>query len=59
MVIDILVGFGLLAPCAYFFGIVLDGGLIGAWLGLLIWFFLYAAGLTALFVRGRWQYIEI
>jgi len=59
MVVDVLVGFGLLAPCAYIFGIVLDGGLIGAWLGLLIWFFLYAAGLTALFVRGRWQYIEI
>jgi putative MATE family efflux protein len=59
MAVDIFVGFGLLAPCAYLFGIALDGGLIGAWLGLLVWFFLYAAGVTVLFVRGRWQYIDI
>lgn len=59
MLVDLFVGFGLLAPSAYFFGIVLDGGLIGAWLGLLVWFFLYAAGLAVLFVRGRWRDIEI
>ena len=59
MLVDVLVGFGLLAPCAYLFGIVLDGGLVGAWLGLLVWFFLYASGMVVLFVKGGWQSIEL
>jgi hypothetical protein len=38
---------------------VLDGGLLGAWTGLLIWFTLYAAVLTVMFLRGRWEEVRI
>ena len=59
MVADIVTGFGLLPPLAYLFGVVLDGGLLGAWYGLLIWFTLYAAGLTVMFLRGNWEKVRI
>jgi len=59
MLADILTGFGLLPPLAYLFGVVLDGGLLGAWYGLLIWFTLYAAGLTVMFLRGSWEKVRI
>ena len=59
MLADVVTGFGLLPPLAYLFGIVLGGGLLGAWTGLLIWFTLYAAVLTVMFLRGRWEEVRI
>ena len=53
MLVDIVTGFGLLPPLAYLFGIVLDGGLMGAWLALLTWFTLYAVGMSVLFCQKQ------
>jgi len=59
MMVDIITGFGLLPPLAYLFGIVLDGGLMGAWLALLTWFTLYAVGMVLLFVKSDWEEVKI
>lgn len=59
MLFDLMTGLCLLPPLAYLFGIVLDGGLVGAWIALLAWFSLYAVGMTVWFLRGDWQRIEV
>ena len=59
MLVDIFTGLLLMPPLAYLFGIIMGGGLTGAWVGLLIWFTLYAVALTVLFLRTRWQELEI
>ncbi len=59
MLVDLVTGFGLLPPLSYLFGIVLGGGLVGAWLALLVWFTLYAVGMVILFQRSRWEEVEI
>jgi len=59
MLVDIVTGFGLLPPMAYLFGIVMNGGLMGAWLALLIWFTLFAAGMVFLFVESDWEEVKI
>lgn len=59
MAVDIFTGFGLLPALAYLFGVVMDGGLIGAWLALLVWFTLFSLGMTFLFLRTRWEEIQL
>ncbi len=59
MLVDIVTGFGLLPPLAYLFGIVLNGGLMGAWLALLTWFTLYAVGMVLVFVKSDWEKVKI
>jgi putative MATE family efflux protein len=59
MLADLVTGFGLMPVLAYLFGVVLDGGLLGAWLALLLWFTLYAVIMTVLFVRGRWWKVRL
>jgi putative MATE family efflux protein len=59
MLVDIITGFGLLPPLAYLFGIVMNGGLMGAWLALLTWFTLYAVGMVLLFLRSNWKEVKI
>lgn len=59
MLVDVGCGLLLMPPLAYVFGITLDGGLLGAWIGLVVWFTLYAVLLIILFLRMRWQEIEI
>jgi MATE family multidrug resistance protein len=59
MLVDLVTGFGLLPPLSYLFGIVLGGGLVGAWLALLVWFTLYAVGMVILFQGSRWEEVEI
>lgn len=59
MLVDILTGFCLLPPLSYLFGITLGGGLIGAWLALLVWFTLYAVGMVILFQRSRWEEVTL
>ncbi len=55
MIVDVVTAWGLLLPCAWFFGVRLEWGLTGAWIGVLVWFFVYAVGVTAWFVRGGWR----
>ncbi|MCP4574258.1 MAG: MATE family efflux transporter [bacterium] len=54
MLADLITGFGLMPVLAYLFGVVLGGGLFGAWGALVLWFTLYAVIMVVLFVRGRW-----
>lgn len=59
MLVDVGCGLFLMPPLAYVFGITLGGGLLGAWMGLVVWFTLYALLLIVLFTRIRWQEIDI
>ena len=59
MLVDVITGFVLLPPLTYLFAIVMEGGLMGAWLALLTWFTLYAVGMTWLFLRNKWEEVRI
>lgn len=59
MIVDVVAGWCLFLPTAYVCGVVLDGGLVGAWMGVLAWFTLYAAGMAAWFLQGSWQRIKV
>ncbi len=59
MVIDIVCGWCLFLPATWLFGIVLRGGLLGAWWGVLLWICLYAFGMTAWWLKGSWQEIRL
>lgn len=59
MVMDVAIAWGFFLPSSWFFGIHLGYGLTGAWIGVLVWFFLYAVGMTVWFVRGRWRTMEV
>ena len=59
MLVDIVAAWGLLLLAAWFFGIHLGWGLPGAWIGVLVWFFMYAVAITVWFVRGPWRRIEV
>lgn len=55
MATDVVLAWGLFLPTSWLFGVALGGGLIGAWIGVLVWFFVYAVGMTVWFVRGDWR----
>jgi len=59
MWVDVGTGLVLLPPMSYLFGIVWGGGLLGAWLALLVWFTLYAVGMVWLFQRSKWQEVQL
>ena len=59
MLVDVITGFVLLPPLTYLFAIVMEGGLMGAWLALLTWFTLYAVGMTWLFLKNNWEEVRI
>src|ERR1035437_4628316 len=44
-------------PLAYFFGLYLHGGLIGAWLALPVYIILYSSAIFLKFNKGEWQRI--
>ncbi len=59
MLVDAVAGFGLVPGGAWLFGLALGGGLVGAWLALVLWFTLYALGMLILFLRGDWRRAEV
>lgn len=59
MVVTLLGGFGFRLPLAYLFGIVLGGGLIGAWIGMCGEMFLRAVLLLARFLQGSWVHQRV
>jgi MATE family multidrug resistance protein len=59
MMVDIITGFGLLPPLSYLFGVVMGGGLLGAWWALLTWFTLYAIGMVWIFLNCNWDEVKI
>jgi Na+-driven multidrug efflux pump len=46
-------------PLAWYFGIVRDGGLFGAWIGMCADMAFRAAAILAWYVRGRWMHVRI
>ena len=54
MLTDVTTAWLLFLPSAWFFGIHLELGLSGAWIGVLLWFFVYAVGIAWWYVRGDW-----
>ncbi len=59
MLVDVFSGFLLMPPLAWLFGIVFQWGLLGAWIGLLVWFTLDAVALVILFTRTHWQELKL
>jgi len=59
MTINVVTAWLVFLPSAWFFGVFCDWGLNGAWIGVLIWFFLYAVGMTVWFRRGSWRTSEV
>ena len=55
MIVDVVTAWLLFLPGAWFFGVYRGLGLNGAWIGVLVWFFVYAVGITVWFVRGDWN----
>ena len=45
----------ILLPCAYLFGVVLDGGAVGAWLALVVEIFVLSVILLLRFRSGAWK----
>ena len=58
-IVEFALGWGLLLPAGYTLGVVLEGGLMGAWVGATI----YAIVLSTMFIRrfhsGAWKKIQI
>jgi multidrug resistance protein, MATE family len=46
-------------PLAYLLGVVLEGGLLGAWIGMCVDMTIRAVLSGVRFVRGRWQHIQV
>jgi MATE family multidrug resistance protein len=57
--VHVILGWGFLLPAAWAFGVLLDGGLTGAWLAGLLQISALAAILTWRFRSGAWRHIRI
>jgi MATE family multidrug resistance protein len=57
--VEMALGWGLFVPLAYVLGVVLEGGLTGAWVGGLVYICLLALTLVRRFRSGAWQKIAI
>jgi MATE family multidrug resistance protein len=58
-VVETALGWGFFVPSAYLLGIVLEGGLTGAWIGGLLYVSVLSAVLVGRFLSGAWQQIRI
>jgi MATE family multidrug resistance protein len=57
--IETILGWGFFIPLAYTLGVVLEGGLTGAWVGGLIYIAVLALVLVRRFQSGAWKRIQI
>lgn len=55
MVVELVLHFGCLIPVAWFFGIHLEGGLLGIWAAALTYIVLLAAAMAWKFRQGTWK----
>jgi MATE family multidrug resistance protein len=58
-VVELALGWGLLIPGAYLLGVVLEGGLMGAWCGGLIYVVVLSSAFVWRFHSRAWQHIRI
>ena len=56
---EVILGWGLFIPLAYYFGVVAEGGLMGAWYGGSIYVFVLSALFLWRFHSRAWQQIQI
>ncbi len=56
---ETILAWGFFVPLAYTLGVVLEGGLTGAWFGGLIYIALLALMLVRRFQSGAWKRIRI
>jgi MATE family multidrug resistance protein len=56
---EMILGWGLLLPVAYFLGVVLEGGLMGAWYGATIYLIVLATMFVRRFHSRAWLKIQI
>jgi len=59
MFTEIFLNWGIFIPLAYVFGVVLDGGMVGAWLSLPVYLILYASIMVWRFKRGAWKRVRV
>jgi len=59
MLVDVISAWGFFLPSAWYFGVHRGGGLNGAWIGVLLWFSLYAVGMAWWFLRHDWSANEV
>ena len=57
--VETILGWGFFVPLAYTLGVVLEGGLTGAWIGGLIYIALLALVLVRRFQSGAWKRMRI
>jgi len=57
--VETILGWGFFVPLAYLLGVVLEGGLTGAWVGGLVYICALALVLVRRFHSGAWQRISI
>jgi len=56
---EILINVGLFLPLVYFLVIILEWGLLGAWLGFGLYTILVASAMILRFRQGKWKAIEV
>ena len=59
MIVGLTYAWFLFIPLAYLFGFVLNGGVIGAWIGATIYIIIYGITVFIRFHRGKWQKMKI
>lgn len=59
MVVGLSYAWFLFVPLAYLLGFVLNGGVVGAWIGATIYIITYGVTVFARFRRGKWESIKI
>lgn len=59
MFADIFCNWIIFIPLAYFFGIFLGGGIVGAWLSLPFYLILYSALMVWRFKHGAWKSVKV
>ncbi len=56
---EILINLALFLPLVYFLAIILEWGLLGAWVGFGLYIILFASAMIFRFRQGKWKEIEV
>lgn len=59
MIVEVALHFLCLVPCAWLFGVVLGGGLMGVWMSAGLYALLLTVFMAVRFARGKWKHLEV
>ena len=59
MIVGLSYAWFLFLPLAYLFGRILEGGVVGAWIGATIYIVVYGITVFIRFQRGKWESMKI